>query len=187
MIHRNRFITALYLALLVLTLLVVGCDDTEIQISYDKTADFSSIATYSWAGRKDPEIDAEAHKRILETLGSRLDSEGFRNVDLNPDVYVTYFAGVQDEVRVDTRTVGYSTGPGWSWSGGHARMIGSSPEIRTYTTGSFVVDIHSAAKNQLIWRGVLSGSMSGNPRSNEKMLAGGLAKLFKHFPPEKSP
>lgn len=182
MIPKNRVIHR-YIATIVLLLSVAGCDDTEIQVSYDETANFSSIATYSWAGTKDPEIDAVTHARILQSLARHLDSKGLRNVDLQPDVYVTYFANARDDVVVNMRHVGYSTGPGWSWFESRALLYGSSPEIRTYTTGSLIVDIHSAGKRRLIWRGVLSGSLSSNPKTNQKLLSGGLKKLFKHFPP----
>jgi hypothetical protein len=167
--------------LLVLLLTSVGCD-LKTSVDYDRDADFSTIETYAWAGRKHPEVTDIVHKRILDAIGSQMDQKGLKQVESDPDVYVTYHGDDNERTVIDTTHYGYGYGAGWYW-GGYGGMSTSTSRVRTYKEGTLIVDIYKAQEKELIWRGTVTGTISDNPKKNEKNINKGVAKVFKKFPP----
>ena len=49
--------------------------------------------------------------------------------------------------------------------------------------GTFIIDMYRAEDKQLVWRGTVTGTISDNPRNNEKNIVKGIAKMFEKFPP----
>jgi len=162
----------------------LSCDDIQTGYSYDRSADFSGLETYAWVGRKDPETSAVIHQRIISNIRLQLTAKGLRSSDLNPDVYITYFADHDEQVRVDIRHRGYTYGSGWYSAGGQSLILGgSTSEIRTFSEGSIVVDIYRSKGNQLIWRGVATGTLSEDPKKKEDTIKKAVKKVFKFYPP----
>jgi hypothetical protein len=155
-----------------------------MSVDYDPSVNFSDLKTYSWVGRKNPEITALEHQQIISILDSNLEKKGFKNVDLNPDIYVTYYTDDNDRVVIDTSRYGYSTGPGWNWGVQQALALGGpGPQVRVYNEGSLAVDLILADDSRLIWRGVVVKTLSGNPKANEGTVRKGASQLFKYYPP----
>jgi hypothetical protein len=78
---------------------------------------------------------------------------------------------------------GYGYGPGWGWGGGGMGMGSSTTTVRTYEEGTIIVDIYRADDKQLVWRGTVTGTISDDPKKNEKNIVKGIAKLFEKYPP----
>ena len=57
---------------LLLLLFGVACD-LKTSVDYDRTADFSEIKTYAWAGRQHPEVSDLVHKRVLAAIDAQLE------------------------------------------------------------------------------------------------------------------
>ena len=108
--------------------------------------------------------------------------KGMKMVESDPDVYVTYHGDDNEQVVVDTTHYGYGYGGGWYW-GGYGGMGTSTSRVRTYKEGTLIVDIYKAAEKELIWRGTVTGTVSENPKENEKKINKGVAKVFKKYPP----
>jgi hypothetical protein len=51
------------------------------------------------------------------------------------------------------------------------------------TTGTVVVDILDGKSHQLVWRGVGSDAINGDPATLDKAINAGAAKMFADFPP----
>ena len=166
---------------LLLLLFTVACD-LKTSVDYDRNADFSNVETYAWAGRQHPEVSDIVHKRILGAIDSQLELKGMKMVESDPDVYVTYHGDDNEQVVVDTTHYGYGYGGGWYW-GGYGGMGTSTSRVRTYKEGTLIVDIYKAAEKELIWRGTVTGTVSDNPKENEKKINKGVAKVFKKYPP----
>ncbi len=170
------------LFLLVPFLFALGCD-LKTGVDYDREADFSQITTYSWTGKRHPEINDLVHNRILQALNSQLEAKGLREVDSNPDVFVAYYGDDNERIEIDTNHFGYGYGPSWYWGGAGMGMSSSSSTVRIYKEGTIIVDMYRAGDKQLIWRGTVTGTISENPQKNEKNIGKGIAKLFQKFPP----
>ena len=66
-------------------------------------------------------------------------------------------------------------------------MATSTTRERRYTVGSLVIDLYDPESKQLAWRGAITATVSDNPKSNEKKIRKGVAKIFKDFPPTPKP
>ncbi len=168
--------------LLVPFLFTLGCD-LATSVDYDREADFSQVTTFSWTGKQNPEVNDLVHNRIVNALRSNLEAKGLREVDSNPDVLVTYYGDTDERTVIDTMNTGYGYGPGWGWGGGGMGMGSSTTTVRTYEEGTIIVDIYWAGDKQLVWRGTVTGTISDDPKKNEKNIVKGLAKLFEKYPP----
>jgi hypothetical protein len=167
--------------LFVSLLLLIGCD-LKTSVDYDRNADFSVVKTYAWAGRQHPEVSDITHKKIVSAVDAQLSLKGLKQVQSDPDVFLTYHGDDNERTVVDTTHYGYGYGAGWYW-GGYRGMSSSTSRVRTYTEGTLIVDIYRAAEKELIWRGTVTGTVSENPQKNEKNINKGVAKVFKKFPP----
>ena len=171
------------LILLVPFLFVLGCD-LATSTDYDREADFSKVTTYAWAGERNPEINDLDHNRILAAVNSQLERKGLREDDSNPDVFVTYYGDDNERAVIDTTHSGYGYGGDMYWGGmGMAGMGSSTTTVRTYQEGTIIVDIYWAEDKQLIWRGTVTGTISDDPKKNEKNINKGIAKMFEKYPP----
>jgi len=181
---RSKFL----FVLIPLVLSIAGCDLKTI-VDYDRDADFSGISTYAWAEKEEREVSDLDHRRILAAVDRQMELKSLKKVDADPDVYVIYYADEDQQVVIDTTHHGYGYGGGmyWDpyWGGGMGMGMGSSTSrVRKYKEGTLLLDMYDASKKELIWRGSITGTLSDNPRENEKKVNKGLAKLFKKFPPK---
>ncbi len=168
-------------AFMLCLLLLAGCD-LSTTMDYDQDFDFSAIKTYQWAGEKPEQVTDMAHRRIVNAIDEQLQAKGLSIAESDPDVYVVYYGDDDEQVVANTTHYGYGYGPGWYWGGG---MGGSTTTVSTYTVGTLVIDMYSAAKKELIWRGTVSGTISEDPQKNIKLIQKAAEKVFKKYPPEK--
>lgn len=160
---------------------MAGCDLTTT-MDFDQDVDFSTIKTYQWAGEKPTKVSDLAHKRIVAAIDEQLQAKGLSIAESNPDVYVVYYGDDEEQVVANTTNYGYGYGPGWY---GGMGMGSSTTTVSRFTVGTLVVDMYSAAKKELIWRGTVSGTINDDPQKNAKLIQKATQKLFKKYPPEK--
>ena len=127
----------------------------QIHIDYDQDYDGSGIKTFAWAETSKTSV-AEAnpllHSRILNGIEYYLTLGGAREVENNPDVYVTYHASTRDQVVLNTTSWGYGYPGGWGYYGGrsyHHSGVPSTTTVSTYERGTLVVDVWDAETKQL--------------------------------------
>jgi hypothetical protein len=84
-------------------------------------------------------------------------------------------------VSVDTSHFGYGYPSSWAWGYGgygYGGMGTSTSTVRTYETGTLVVDVWDAKTNQLVWRGTVTEIMlTPNATKMEKRIDKALKKL----------
>jgi hypothetical protein len=148
--------------LLVATPLLAG----DVHIDYDKDFDFSSIHTYTW--KDDPKTSLSQdnpyfHDRIIEVVDSRLYRGGAKKVESDPDVYIAYRVSTTTDLSLDCGYFGYTYPGGWYWDP-YWNSVWATPNMpssgRTYTHGTMLIEIWTAATKQLIWRGSTVASVT---------------------------
>ena len=166
-------------------LVLAGCSSQKVNFDYDRQADFSKYKTYAWyeGDQTIAEEDPLAHQRFVASVDRELAATGFQKVSSNPDVYVTYHADDEESTVIDTNHFDYGYGDDWYWGGG---MGSSTSTVRTYTTGTLVLDMWDASAKQLVWRGVASDTVSDDPAKNAKKIEQVAGKLFERYPPSGS-
>ena len=168
---------------LIVLALVAGCSSMSVQTDFSPEADFSAFETFKYV-ESEVTLAASsplAHQRIVAAIRGEMANSGLTEVDENPDVSVSYYGSTNQQVQFQTT---YMAG-NWSrrgWRSG-ASMGTSSTRAVTYQQGTLVIDVWATEADQLVWRGVVSDSLSGNPDRNTTKINQGVARAFENFPP----
>jgi hypothetical protein len=155
--------------------LAAGASAEDVKTDYDHHANFSQYHTYYW--EKVQASDPLWETRIKDAVDRDLQGKGWQRVEGNGDVALTAVGGTHDQHEYQTFYNGLG---GWRWGG----FGETTTQVETYNVGSLVLDIYDAHSKQLLWRGVASDSLSGNPDKNEKKLDKAVNKMFEKFPPK---
>jgi len=157
--------------LLAAALLAAGCaSGPEVRADYDRTADFASYKTFAFASPLGTDREGyqsvvslhlkAAAQRELEARGLRLDSAA-------PQLLVNFNAALNDKLRVSTApTMTMGVGMGRGYYGYRAGMYTAWPlyadqtHVTQYKEGTLNIDVVDTARKQLVWEGVVSGSVT---------------------------
>lgn len=160
--------------------LLVGCSTMKVVTDYSESADFSRFKTFQYKETDMTIADTNplAHRRIVNAIRQEMIASGLTEVDSGPDVYVTYYGTVNEQIVLHHTHMGYRYGSRWRSGVGHPTTIAT-----TYLRGTLVIDIWEAEQKELVWRGVVSDAVSGNPDRNTARINRGIASVFERFPP----
>jgi hypothetical protein len=148
----------------------------QVKTDYDRSANFNQYKTYSWDNvkTKDPLLV----DRIKSAVNSTLAAKGFTQVDSGGDLTINAMEITRNQQTLNTF---YDGGFGrWRWGG----FGDATTTTETYKIGTLVVDLFDTQSKELVFRGSSSDTISNNSDKNIKNLNKGVAKIFKHFPPE---
>jgi len=147
----------------------------QVVFDYDRSANFSSYRTYQWAESRGAAAGNQLmDQNIKRAIDAQLVLKGMQRVESGGDLQVVYHAAIDQEKQFD----GWGSGPRF-W--GTTRVTSSTIEI-----GKLVVEIHDAARKQVVWRGAAEKTLDikKDPDKNYQNLQKAMAKLFKNYPPD---
>jgi len=146
---------------------------------YDHQADFSRYHTYSWikVQAQDPLWDS----RIKRAVEAQLSLKGWQQVPSGGDTDLTAIGSTHNQQSMQTLYNGMGGGWGWRRFGGGTGM--ATTTVQNIPVGRLLVDVFDGKSKQLVWRGISTDTLAGNPEKNEKKLRKGVAQMFKNFPP----
>ncbi len=159
----------------------------KIYVDYDRSIDPSKYETFAWGRPEGPSLHDQSplmDSRIKNAIEYHLTEGGLAEDPKNPDLYVTYYTSVEDEVRLDTTHMGYGYGPGWGWSpywGGSMGMGSSTTTMTKYKRGTLIIDVWDAKTKKLIWRGSAQGVVKENPAKAAKQIDKAITKIVKKW------
>lgn len=164
--------------------MLTGCSSMNVFTDYGEGVDFSEFETFHYRD-SDTNLSGSsplAHQRIVAALEREMAASGLKQVDSDPDLFVSYYASSTQQVQFRTTYTGVNSwgrrGRGWGTS-----MSGSTTTASTFEQGTLVVDVWDARNNQLVWRGEITDTLSSNPDRNTDLINNGIAKAFEDFPP----
>ena len=178
--------------LLMLSLFCANAAAEKIRVHYDKSVDFSKYKTYGWAPH-----GAVAHPMLALDIVGAVDQEmaarGLTKVPSNPDLLVQIYGSVDSEVSMTSNNPIYGvtggippfdpsmTSPGNSlyWDG----YYGNSTVV--VHPGQLAVDLIDVKVKKLVWRGMGSEAISGNPDKLMDEANSTINKMFKDYPVKK--
>jgi hypothetical protein len=157
----------------------------KVYVDYDRNADFDSYKTFAWGPTLETSLKDESafvHFLIKNAIEYRLSVGGMTENTEDPDVYVTYHGGSQEQVQVMVTSFGYSYGPGWYWDpfwGGS--IVTTGVQATTFEKGSLVIDLWDARTEQAIWRGTATATVPEDPEKMAKTVDKAIDKMVKKF------
>ena len=100
-------------------------------------------------------------------------SIGLRKNSIDPDVIVSIFTGVNEQININNsyNYLGYSYGPWYNFN------------YNTSTTqGTLFIDIIDYKKNELVWQGIGKGYISEKTSKKEEQIKSFVNKILLQYP-----
>jgi hypothetical protein len=161
-----------------LTLLGTMALAQAVTYDYDRSANFSTYRTYTWA-RGTELTDELNHARVVRAIDTALAAKGLEWVEpgVNPDVLVAYHASFDEDFQI----IGSVHGSGPFGLGGDEWGAAS---VQPVLVGTLVVDISDARTRAIVWRSLASSEIrpTDKPESRDKKIAKATRKMFKNYP-----
>jgi hypothetical protein len=174
----------------VLLALLVGCA-APVQYEYN-SALYGQWHTFAWkapnpAPVRNPVVDSGIlATRVKRAAIATLTDRGYRYVrdPSRADFLVTYHTSVTRRLENAGPSVGVGVGYGgfgypWWWAPFGTVMVNQPYEVRE---AELILDVISTRKNQLVWRGWLTSSISRESYS-QPAVNKAVARIFSKFPP----
>src|ERR1700704_3744545 len=159
---------------------------------YEKSFDFSQLRTFAFKtdrASNDPlSTNTLEAGRIQNGLAAQLQANGFSQTAQNPDFIVAFYSRSKQKTQVQSSGFGpgFGFGRGFGWGYGvpfrNRWRWGYGPDIWTtnYTQGCIMADVIDAKNNEVVWRGVVTDTISGIDQS-EKQTDQAAKDLVKKF------
>ena len=159
---------------------------------YEKNFDFSQLHTFAFKtdrASNDPlSTNTLEAGRIQNSLAAQLEANGFSQAPQNPDFIVAFYSRSKQKTQVESSGIGpgFGFGRGFGWGYGvpfrERWRNGFGPDIWTdnYTQGCIMADVIDAKTNEVVWRGVVTDTISGIDQSEKQtdQAAKDLVKTF---------
>jgi hypothetical protein len=187
-------IGALAIAAAMVLALHVSLEGVDVNIEYGKTFDFTSVRTWAWSPKgagdviiartKDDDpaaVKRKAEPLILDAVANELKGRGLQRVESQPDVTVTYYLLLSNNMTA--QTIGQFLPATTAW--GYMLVAPSTQSIKMMNQGALVLDL--SAKDVVVWRGVAQARVAFevDDKKREAILREGIRDLFKRYPPKK--
>jgi len=172
----------------------VSLEGVDVNIEHDKAFDFKSVRTWAWnakgagdvivARTKDDDpaaVKRKAEPLILDAVANELKGRGLQRVESQPDVTVTYYLLLSNNMTA--QTIGQFLPATTAW--GYMLVAPATQSIKMMNQGALVLDL--TAKDVVIWRGVAQARVAfeADDKKREAILREGVRDLFKRYPPKK--
>ena len=171
-----------------LSLTLAGCATLKIDTEYVEGADFKKYRTFTFltmepGPEQAPLIrDPQVRERIRFFVQRELLKRGFIHAPEGelPDFFVAMHGWAGDQIRVDQYGYGYGAGFGYPY-GGAVVTTAPAVSVRTYRSGTLILDFVDARSREMFWRG--TGSDSVSPDQGPAALEQAIVKLIEAYPP----
>lgn len=181
-------------ATLAIATLAACSSGPEVRAVSDKTANFAQYRTYGFAnplGTDQGGYQSVISQNLKVATARELEARGLRP-DPNPQLLVNFNANIADKMKVSstpapTMTMGVGYGRGYyGYRGGMYTtwpMYQDQTTVTQYKEGTLNIDIADTAKRQLVWEGVVTGSVTQKSFDNlEASIGRAVAAAFAKYP-----
>jgi hypothetical protein len=184
----------LALAAAALLLALAGCATApDVRTDFDRTADFTQYKTFGFANPLGTDRGGyqsivsqhlkTATQRELEARGMRLDNNA-------PQVLVNFNGELNEKMRVDrVSTPVMGVGMGRGYYGYRTGMYSAWPLyadqtiVTPYKEGTLNIDVVDSARKQLVWEGVVTGTVTQKSLDNvQTALDAAVSAAFAKYP-----
>ena len=151
----------------------------EVHIDYDRSARLTTYKTFGWQDTPETSLAGTndlMDQRIKTIIIDTISSGRLKYVTDDPDLWVTYHASTQDQLRVNTASFGYGYPGNWYWDPYWGGAYTTST-VSTYTEGTLIIDVWDAKQKTLIWRGSAVITVANNPEKTTKRIEKAVTKI----------
>ena len=167
--------------------LLAGCSTLLVVSDYAVGVDFTQFRTFQYKDTESTIAGANplTHRRIVDGLNRHMVESGLVEAESDPDLYVSYYAAMNQEVVVFTTHTGYRWNDhGWrhnhNWN---QAVVRSTTTAHTFDHGTMVIDIWDARSKELVWRSTVQDYLHHDPNRVNDQVGAAIAQAFDNFPP----
>jgi hypothetical protein len=186
----NVFLNKLRYGLLVAAVTTTTALAQKVSVGYDKSAEFSKYASYTWGEPALPPKRPLLYASIVGTIDHELETKGLKRMDRNGDLILIPEGGMEYGLSSAAGTPimpSYGGAPpaidATMWSG----ATGSSNLTSSYVPeGTLVLSFVDRQSNKIIWAGTVKQKLEvENKKRSLELIDKAIAKLLKQYPPQK--
>jgi len=171
---------------------MAACVNTSVTIDYDPETNFSTIKSFAWQDKIQPQtgdhkIDNEiVDKQIRSAVDSGLIAKGLTQVPASQaEILVSYQIAINPKLRDQnvSGAIGLSKSSGGSNVG---LSLGIPLAHSNYDEGTTILDIIEVKSNLIIWRGVAGRQInpSASAQENADKIKKLVSEMLDGFPPD---
>ncbi len=172
------------------SLVLVGCASTAY-IEKDENTDFTKYQTFSWIKKDSQNVNASAiaNERVQTAVNQELSKNGWRLVEENPDVLLSYDVLVERNVKQETEPV-YTRPYTRVYYNPYTRRYGTiyyPPQFLGYDSyetpvreGTLTVTMIEAKTDKTVWQGWTTTEIQSG-RMMSKEVDAGVRSIFRKF------
>ena len=180
----------LQLGLLVVAVTTTNAVAQKVSVGYDKGAEFSKYASYTWGEPAMPPKRPLLYTMIVGSVDHELEAKGLKRMDSNGDLILIPAGGMEFGLSSAAGTPimpSYGGAPPaadatmWSGASGPSNLTSSYvPE------GTLVLSFVDRQSNKIIWAGTVRQKLEvENKKRSLELIDKAIAKLLKQYPPQK--
>jgi len=174
---------------------MLGCSSVKVSTDHDQNADFSQLKTYKWitaitnTSKDVIQVTSISDTRIRNAINKQLGVQGYQEQTEIADLHINYSVLTEDKTDIQTYNTygGYSSRWGWGAGYGYRGMSAhSGATVRSYKSGTLVIDFVDPKTNKLIWRGLGSERIPSErtAKNMDKLVREVVESILKKFPPK---
>lgn len=175
-----------WLAVTIMTAIVlVSCGRTAY-VQKDADIDFSSIKTYSWVTTQASKEQASTsnrnddltNRKIHQAINKNLAEKGWKEVKKNPDVYLVYDVMIEDADKKVTTPVYSQSFTRWFFNPRNRRWVpvfypsqfmGYDEDVQKTKEGTLTLTLMDANTDKTIWQGWTTSEISGRKLTDKQI------------------
>ncbi|MFZ4538185.1 DUF4136 domain-containing protein [Propionivibrio sp.] len=178
------------LAMAALILVLGGCASTpDVRVDFDRSTDFTQYQTFAFAsplGTDRGGYQSIVSQRLKVATQREMEARGMRLVTSSPQLLVNFNAELTDKLRVTTIPApvmgygyyGYRYGLYTAWP-----LYADQTIVTQYKEGTLNIDVVDAARKQLVWEGIVTGSVTQKDLDNvQAAIDNAVAAAFARYP-----
>jgi hypothetical protein len=162
----------------------------KVTIDYAHGFDWDGVETFQYVDT--PDSNVQDNQMMADRVASMIRKEmregGLREVEENPDLYITYHFTSEERKSYNTTSMGYG-GYGGYWDGwggwgdpfGGPMMGTSTTREYSYEEGTLVIDAYDSKEKKMVWRGSGTVTVKDKPEKQIKQVDNILKKLGKKW------
>lgn len=188
--------TLLPLALAASLLALAGCaTGPDVHVNFDRTADFTQYKTFGFAsplGTDRGGYQSIVSQRLKAATQREMEARSMRLDASAPQLLVNFSGALNEKLRVTTTPsmdIGMGMGFGGGYYGYRGGMYSTWPlyadetTVRPYTEGTLNIDVVDASRKQLVWEGVVTGTVTQTNLDNVQPVIDAAVKVaFAKYP-----
>jgi hypothetical protein len=177
-----------FAASLAMLALVACATVPDVRAEYDREVDFRSYRTFGFAevlGTDRAGYETLVSQSLKAATRREMEARGYRFEPAQPDLLVNFNAHLRERVDIVRMPIPPSDYYGYR---NYVAWRAYDVEMHQYTEGTLNIDVVDAARAQLVWEGIATGTVTAEVyRDRQAAIDRAVERIFRKYPVPPNP